>query len=625
MTEARADCGPDDRMRIRFPVTIQPDESLPGIIARSARDHVLSRTSPIMRAAGIEVYTPGAVIACDSSELERLADVLGQDCEPILVRAGDPKRRGIAFGDLNLPIGTLDLRTRRVGPISLMTSPHHRFSWMNRFLPCCPATGEFLIGSCSACGWELGWSGAAGIGTCEACKETIKASSEAPLTQSELPFFSLIANLMSFDPEVRERTQSALPETLRVFDCGTLAITGLQLAGLLRGTGGIGADIQHLRSRKPRELARIVSTAGKLVDSWPHSIRDALRAKLHDFKDDHDQFFRLWRTLKRISSPKIYGVAKSDMLLDGIPDLAGNIWKSFAENAATYTTEQTMKVLGVPTARIRALADIERVTLIEKPSRYRGNRQFLAGPIDDLRLIKDTSTTFATLTERMGIPTYGLEQLSATGLLEFRDDEAMAAAYGRRFVSDASVAALGAALESRRGRRSVPKDARPLHECARLLGGGEKPWILVIDALIRGELAHWGVPRRFNVRRTMVRPIEMRQFLGRRFEPAGSEFPFSPTYAKREAAEVLTIDTPMLDVWLDALGLDFVKKGRAKEIAKAEVLEVARAVVCNSELGEHWGIAPKKVRYDPRAKALVRQAHGWSRSDAVHAGLIQSI
>jgi len=283
-----------------------------------------------------------------------------------------------------------------------------------------------------------------------------------------------------------------------------------------------------------------------------------------------------------------------------------------------------MKVLGVPTARIRVLADIQRVTLIEKPSRYRGNRQCLAGPIDDLRLTKDASTAFAALTEQTGIPTYGLEQLAAKGLLEFRNDEALTAAYGRRFVSDASVAALEAALESSRGRRSVPEDARPLHECARLLGGGEKPWILVIDALIRGELAHWGTPRCFSLRRTMVRPGEMRQFLGKRFEAAGCQFPFTSTYSKREAAELLTIDTPMLDVWLDALNLDFVKKGRAKEIAKAKVLKVARAVVCNSELGEHWGIAPKKVRYDPRAQALVKRAFGWSRADAVLVGLIPS-
>jgi len=46
---------------VRFAIDVQDDESLPGIIARSAREHWLSKLDLILMAAGIETYTPGAV------------------------------------------------------------------------------------------------------------------------------------------------------------------------------------------------------------------------------------------------------------------------------------------------------------------------------------------------------------------------------------------------------------------------------------------------------------------------------------------------------------------------------------------------------------------------------------
>lgn len=257
-----------------------------------------------------------------------------------------------------------------------------------------------------------------------------------------------------------------------------------------------------------------------------------------------------------------------------------------------------------------------------RPSRYRGNRQFKAEAIDELRRIKNASTTFATVTDGTGIPTYGVEQLAASGWLEFRGSEAMALAYPRPFVSTASFRELKNSIEKQRRKSHAPKNARKLSECCRLLGGGEKPWSSIIEALTNGDLVFWGEKDCFDTRQILVRPEEMRQFLGKRFDASRSDFCFGTTYAKRDAAEVLTIDPPLLDACLEKLTLDFRKIGRAMEIEKGPILEVALSIISNAELGEHWGMPPKCVRYDKRVSGISRKGYGWKRSDVVAAGLI---
>ena len=192
--------------------------------------------------------------------------------------------------------------------------------------------------------------------------------------------------------------------------------------------------------------------------------------------------------------------------------------------------------------------------------------------------------------------------------LFYRSCEALAIAYPRRFVSSLSVRELEDEIEEKRKRTRPVPDARALSECSRLLGGGEKPWSDIIHAIIVGDLVFWGEPEVFDIRRMLVRPDEMRQFLGNRFGWADPDLEASEHYAKREAAEVLTIDPPLFDNCLDELDLKFVKSGRAKTIGKEEVLKVAREVVSNAGLGEHWGVAAKSVRYDRRDAPVFAQA-----------------
>lgn len=608
--------------RVRFAISVQEDESLPGIVTRAAREHVLPDVGTVLRGAEIAVYNPGVVISIEPDRLPLLAHVLRQDERTLSKRMAKKDGKALSFGSLTFPVGTIDTRLRRIGPHSLRESPHHRFAWMNRLLPYCPETGEILVSKCPACHEPLRWYRTWGIDTCETCRRTIPPSPLQPIEGEELDRYRLMASIMSFDQKRRTKALDELPERIRGFAPGILALTSIQLAGILAGRDGLGADLRGLRGQEAYSPAGIVSHAGALLRNWPNDLRNELQRKVEQLGDDHGQFFKTWRALKRFSSEKLTGSEKAALVLDGIPDLQDNIWNSFRSSRRTYSTGETMRVLGIDNGRTIKLAACVSATQIRKPSLERGNRQYIADVIDDLRETKNASITFSSITEGTGIPNYGVEQLAASEQIEFRSGEAMLIAYPRRYVSSGSFLALKSSIEEARSRSKPPACARPLDECARLLGGGEKPWHLMVAALGDESLPHWGQRSRFDIGSILVRPVDIRQFLGRRFEASAYDFPFSPTFAKREAAEILTIDTPQLDASLVELELVFQKAGRAMKIERDKIIEVAKTIITNAELAEHWGIAPKSVRFDNRVAGIRRVAYGWTRSDVIDASLI---
>ena len=611
-----------DLPQVRFQVAPEDDESLPSIIARSAREHVLPQISTVLFAAGIKTYNPAALLWMDQERLPQLAHVLRQPEGALRRRVGVRRGKTTAFGELVFPFGTLETKLRRIGPFSLSTDPHHRSAWLNKLLPCCPVHGEFLVSQCDACGEALRWLKTWGIEFCESCRSKVSASPLSPLRGERLRNFRLISELMSFEPRARARTLRQLPQAAHGYAPEALAMTAIQMIGLLNGRDGLGGDLKAFFRLNFQQQAAIVCAAGEILRDWPNGLREAFRQKVEMLGSDHEQFFLTWRSLKRFATPKLAGEEKARMVAEGLPDLESSIWHTFTSDGAVYSTQETVRVLGVPNARVRRLSTLSSMVHMTKPSRYRGNRQFKAEAINALRKEKDASKTFASITESTGLPTYALEQLASVGRLEFRDSEAMAVAYERQFVSRSSFTTLKDAIGQKRRRGRIPKDARPVSECARLLGGGEKPWHLIVEALIDGALPFWAAQKIINVRHVMVLPRDMLQFLGKRFDHSDCGFAFSKTYAKREAVEVLTIDTPLLDAVSADLGLDFRTLGRAKEIDKSAILKVARDIVSNAELGEHWGIKAKSVRHDPRVENLTRMGYGWRRQEAVDQGLI---
>src|SRR3546814_8244816 len=71
---------------LRFPVIPYADESLPGLVARATREHVLEMTSVVLRRAGLRISEPAAICQAPAEDLDRLAQVLRCEREDLCDR-----------------------------------------------------------------------------------------------------------------------------------------------------------------------------------------------------------------------------------------------------------------------------------------------------------------------------------------------------------------------------------------------------------------------------------------------------------------------------------------------------------------------------------------------------------
>src|SRR3546814_3501712 len=104
------------------------------------------------------------------------------------------------------------LDRRRISPLTLQTSEHHRAAWLLGLLPYCPLSLERLVDECPNCpGKKLGWRRSWGIANCERCGELVPQSSAAPLIPEHIENYSLFADLISFSPERRRLALAQVP------------------------------------------------------------------------------------------------------------------------------------------------------------------------------------------------------------------------------------------------------------------------------------------------------------------------------------------------------------------------------------------------------------------------------
>src|SRR3546814_3211979 len=120
---------------LRFPVIPYADESLPGLVARATREHVLEMTSVVRPRAGLRISEPAAICQAPAEELDRLAQVLRCEREDRCHRTHcyfpHAWRRGPAsFGAAGVYGEDILIERRRISLVTLKNSAHHRAGWL---------------------------------------------------------------------------------------------------------------------------------------------------------------------------------------------------------------------------------------------------------------------------------------------------------------------------------------------------------------------------------------------------------------------------------------------------------------------------------------------------------------
>lgn len=199
-------------MPLPIPTNPLPDESLLGFIVRACDSNGHPDVAHNLRLAGLNTLRARFTPANGLSNINDIASYCGCNAELLRPRFSNPVDvDGVPRSFLNFhghPIRA-HLREpvlRRVSPISLRNSQHHRAIWLLRPLHYCPESGEKLISHCPnpMCGRALGWERAYGVGFCEHCIDRdsepttdLRDHEQPTLIGDELDTYSKIAGLVA--------------------------------------------------------------------------------------------------------------------------------------------------------------------------------------------------------------------------------------------------------------------------------------------------------------------------------------------------------------------------------------------------------------------------------------------
>jgi hypothetical protein len=268
------------------PLLLTPDTppgvSLPGLVSASARLNVLGDVKSTLRSIGLSPANPGCIAANVVGRERELAARLG--CPPSVVMAAatpilDADDATILrWGDGAIRRANLETRLRRISPISLATSSHHRAAWCNRLLDHCPESLEMLVDRCSRCGRAQRWLAARGIGYCDerGCGPIAGMGSMLPSELAE--GYRLFAALCSPIAAQRRVAMAGLAPELASLPPITLTELTLKVGLALEGTAMSGRRAQTDLS--PLERSRAASRGAAALLDWPLRLRREIREEL---------------------------------------------------------------------------------------------------------------------------------------------------------------------------------------------------------------------------------------------------------------------------------------------------------------------------------------------------------
>lgn len=611
-------------------VSPSPDETLIGLLARATAANVLGSTDVILGEVGFVSTRSGLVGQRLGDLTARLASKLGCD-EAEIARRVHPIIDGataranpytlVRWGVFALERQYLLLGRRRISPLTLHTSHHHRWPWMCTLLPYCPESLELLVDACGLCGAPLGWTQARGIGRCETCRQIVPPNDGHPLQEENVADYRRFARLLSPVPGDREAVIDGLASDLR-------ALSDTSLITLIVRTGKLFAAETDQRRRlspggiDPKLLSKFVADGMRMASDWPNALRVQVADKVEtaDGEERAELLLRIRRLADRQVAPDLAAAIRS-----ALPEAFEITQRALAFKEPTVLSRDICNMAGIEVREVRRLEKAKVFTVIETRGGERRHAQYLRGEVEDFVRHKRESQRATRLAEGMGIPRYGVEQLITLGEVEREMHPGVLVLDPHLRLTDDSVQDLYRDVNRRASEAGAPPlDVVPLWTASRAVGGGLKNWGELLGRVRRGTLDVWSIPddrqsrARHSklVRRLLIRPNDAIAAL--RMPVIGGADPdiSAEVTSQADACEILNIDANQMKRVVAAGDLVFEEKGKGSWTPLKRVLELARDYISVPELAYLTNrYAPELTRTLYARPDIPHGSVGWLRTD----------
>lgn len=593
---------------------------------------MLVATACILDAAGLRQKHPGLAQVAAPDQVRRIAEVIGCDREALASRAGLRHHGGkgertadVSFGPLMMPNRFLELHRRRIAPISLTRSGHHRLSWLNLLLPYCPESLERMVDACPACGTVLGWRIAAGLGVCEGCGARIPPSAEPALPERLSDDYRLLAGLSTPDAEAVERTLAELPATLRPAGPGTLVRLALHLGGLRQQPMIATSSGQLVVDLPAPTLAQVAAAGGAMLRRWPVAVADWVDETVQGLAGDEEALDAFKTRLRRMAAGRNESRELVALVTAALPHLSRRSGHT-SSNAPRRLYRDVKRLLGLTSPQAAMFHDWPDLKVSTLPGRQRQHRLYDAEQLDALQPVFRHSIDLNAYSNRSGLPVYAVERLCFAGLLEWEDHPAVLLTKPWICVRLASTSDFERRLDAAARPGEPPQGAISLSRAAARIGGREKPWAAICASLAYGALPFWRTSLKSRPTRLQVLPDDLAAF-DRTFDVAGppAGFARAERFSQLDAAELLNLQAVAVDQHADRLGLRFAEQGRALTTPKQDVLSVAGRIAFASEIAPHLRLHARAVPKRLAQMGTTPEGLGWSRASLIGAGVLPAL
>jgi hypothetical protein len=273
--------------RLLWPVSPKIDESLIGLVSRTAADNVHGTLNATLEASGAPHHNSFNLAMIPDIDRAALAYVIRQPvheierrCHPLIQRRDGPPV--VDFFGATVPSYDLHFRRRLISPSALIRSVHHRALAQHGLVPFCHETGEYLIDACPKCARKLTWYRSRGIERCDdpTCNFDLRQAPCHHIDPALLCAIAPLVRLLDPNPEIHANAVFSLPTPLRSTNRGAV----FELAWRLGCIGRFGKvqDRDEHPWLPPEEIVTTLHAGASALRSWPSCLDEAIEANVSD-------------------------------------------------------------------------------------------------------------------------------------------------------------------------------------------------------------------------------------------------------------------------------------------------------------------------------------------------------
>lgn len=609
------------------PVMFRPDpppipgESLLGLVARATSRNGYTSLLRAIRLADIgRGQSNGIPTLVMDEEAERLAYVLRVPASEVTSRLHRivtfPDRDGefIDFFGVTIRAQYREKRYRRVSPLALRRSPHHRAIHDLAPFSFCPETMETLLNRCPVCRRHLLWTTTRGVAFCERCRDEddeplvdlrdhpqrlVKVDDEAGLR--------LLTDLVDPDPSRRERAVANVDPALGGSAPGDLFELAILLARAAM-TPSQMADTQIRRMMGPDDCAfltpHLLSVMGRTLMEWQVGI-GRLCEQARERADERPQLFGAFKEIGHLRNAA-WSQSLTPVLREAVQAALAEDMRRTAFDQSPFRkrvhrhredlvdTMEAAAILGVKHAHMPKLAARGALKALAMEGADRTLTLYDRAEVEAIGQVKRDMTEATKAARAVGLPVEALEALADAGMVARAEGPALLLGMGSLYFRQSTLDALVASILDRMSPGRPVVGTRRICSVLNRLPPGDKPWLGIVRALVSGDLAAWGEGERL-VDRLFVDEDRLTAIVLAGAPLGESTQDEEARLSYREVAPLIGMPAPNV-TWLVAAGLLGSGASGDRRITRRDVRNFNETYASTAEVARALGIHPCVVK-----------------------------